>query len=261
MKTFLHNGPLGDIIYALPFIKFMSGTSGGLLYVGKREFRDFNQTPDLLYQIRTLVGSQFYIREVAPYHGDEHIDYDLDPFRWEAGRCPEKNLVQCYFDALHIPFTFDTSTDWLTAGIEKVEGRDIVISQTTRFHDTAFNFSVLQNYQQRCIFMGLLGEYQLFVSQTGLQDIVYLDATGRGDDIFLCFARIIYGSKLYIGNQSFLTALANAMQVNRVLKVFKAQPNCMFYADNFHTELTKELIERYLNGKAASSTPGSPDSR
>jgi hypothetical protein len=246
MKTFLHNGPLGDIIYSLPFIKFMGG---GLLYLGKREFRDFNQTPDLIYQIRALISSQFYIKEVAPYHGDEHIDYNLDPFRWEAGKFPAKNLVQCYFDALGVPFKFDTATEWFDMGPAGIIDRDIIVSNTTRFHDTEFDFSVLKEYQERCLFLGLRGEYDLFVSQTGLQDMMYFDATSAGDNVFLVLAQTIKGAKLYIGNQSFLTSLANAMQVNRVLKVFKAQPNCMFYANNFHTVLTKELIEGYL-GKA-----------
>jgi ADP-heptose:LPS heptosyltransferase len=67
--------------------------------------------------------------------------------------------------------------------------------------------------------------------------------------LFLMFARIIAGSKLFIGNSSFLWTVAEALKVNRVMDVYHGYPNCLPQTSNGWTELSTDIIERCLSDK------------
>ena len=81
-------------------------------------------------------------------------------------------------------------------------------------------------------FVGLQEEYAEFVSEFGYMPHV------RTND-FLELARVIAGSKAFIGNQSSPLALAIGLGQNVMVEVFDKDPNCCFDRDTaLFTQLT-----------------------
>jgi hypothetical protein len=62
------------------------------------------------------------------------------------------------------------------------------------------------------------------------------------------FARVIKGSKLYIGNQSTGLSLAEGIKAPRVADLYLGLSKQYPYGDTGHYKLTKDLIRRYVNG-------------
>jgi hypothetical protein len=87
-------------------------------------------------------------------------------------------------------------------------------------------------------------EYALFTKLTGLVNVPY-----HGTCPYRELAQLIAGSKLFIGNQSFPFALAEAMKCPRVLEVCPICPNCIPQSDNGYVRLTEGLLRHYLLGE------------
>lgn len=229
-NLFKHQGSIGDIIYSLPAIK---ACGGGGLWISK---------PSPYVNAHRLFESQSYIEGVMQDingHRPRHL-YNLDMFRdielKHRMKGDVKHLAEYFLQ--FVDKEFDLSQPWLE--VEKVRAASIVISRTHRYHDAEeIDWSLLKAREGDCAFVGWYGEFKLFRKVTGLDPTFYL-STG-----FLDIAQVIAGCNLFIGNQSACFAVAEALKVNRVLEVYRANPNCMPQSSNGHTELTKEILERY----------------
>ena len=51
---------------------------------------------------------------------------------------------------------------------------------------------------------------------------------------------------MFVGNQSFVYSLAEALKVNRIQESFQGSPNCLPKSDNGHTILNDKIIRHYL---------------
>ena len=67
----------------------------------------------------------------------------------------------------------------------------------------------------------------------------------RASDL-LDLAQVVAGAKLYVGNQSFGSALADAMLIPRVAQLWEPSPNRM-PPINGHRVLTREILGTYLD--------------
>ncbi len=233
VKTFKHSGNLGDIIYSLPTIIALGG---GKLFISKdTPSPGIPMTDEMVIQLIELLKTQPYLVDVRPFHG-EKMDYDLDKFR-------EQDMANILLSLCHLRafgVNFDLSKPWLE-NITQIHVAEIVINRTLRYHGDNINWHILEGYENRCVFIGFEEEYSAFKRETGL------DIAGYETESILEFARIIRGSSLFIGNQSLGYALAEAMKYPRVLEVCPYATNCMPQSPNGHMELTKEIIEGYLN--------------
>jgi len=235
-KTFLHSGARGDIIYGLPAIKCLGG---GIFYI-KTDSLIYNSRvidiKDVLWFKELLIG-QDYIDDVRQWKPEVKIDYDLDSFRSFSDN--SNLLSQSHLDAFNL--TFDLSKPWIDGSkFEPDSSFDIIVNRSGRYQG-AFDWGELREWQDRCLFVGLENEYNNFVKATGLANITY-----KGECSYRELVNKIIGSKLFIGNQSFTYALAEAIKHPRVLEVFPLAPNCMPQSSNGFTRLTQKLLRHFL---------------
>jgi hypothetical protein len=256
VRTFKHSGNLGDIIYALPTIMALGG---GVLYIASGDYPPrisaaapppFPMSPDVVDQMAAFLKSQFYLKDVRPY-GGEVVDYDLDIFREYvvSDRALWKVHLACWhLNSLHVQF--DLCRPWLF-NIAPLYVSDIVVTYSVKnaFRSGLFNWRVLENYLDKCIFLGFENEYYEFKKYTGLE-INYLKVENITE-----LAQVIRGSKLLISNQSFGFALAEAMKHPRVLDVLRLRSNSLPQSCNGYINLDKKIIDKYLSGKRIFSPP------
>ncbi|MEW5894793.1 MAG: hypothetical protein AB1650_03380 [Candidatus Omnitrophota bacterium] len=248
MKTFKHSGNLGDIIYSLPAVQALGG---GELYLNndpskvrvKNAGMSHPMTDEMMRQLRELLIAQPYITDVNTFI-EQRIDYDLDQFR---RRLPFPQLAIVYLKLFGIDF--DLTKPWLF-NVKEKPVHEIVIQRSDRFLNKycRLNWSLLKNYQKKCVFIGFKHEYQKFVKDTGLDIPKYPEST------ITEFAEIINGSKLFIGNQSLGFALAEGLKKNRILDPYYPFPTAWPLSNNSSFYLTKAVIESALNGETICPT-------
>lgn len=227
-KTFKHIGGRGDIIYGLPTMMLLGG---GDLYI-RTNPKDF---------VIPLLEAQPYVNKVHAFPLDEYKafvpDYDLSKFKEYASH--KYTLVKAHL----IPFglTWNLMRPWLF-GIHPKPIAEIIINDTgiLRWPGYTVNWSELKPYESRCAFVGHETEHKWFCENRGLNI-----RRQPVHDAFE-FARVMKGSKLYIGNQSLGWAIAEGMKIPRVLDVAYGRLKEWPMTNNGHTELTEAIIEKYL---------------
>ena len=234
--VFKHSGARGDMIYGLPVIK---AHGGGILavhldgthYVGKPIGRgnDFAQW-------RELLESQSYIRKVVEWDGMEP-SIDLDLFRDMS--INDMALSEAHLKRFDVGF--DLGEPWLE--FDPLPVADIVIARSGRYIGH-LEWENLRPWSRRCVFVGFEEERQRFMEKVGFELPLF-------EGSLLEAARAIAGCKLFVGNQSFPYALAEAMKVPRVLEVCDGCPNCMPQSSNGHTALTRAVVRHYVDGIGA----------
>jgi hypothetical protein len=256
VRTFKHSGNLGDIIYALPTIMTLGG---GVLYIASGDYPPlisaaapplFPLSPDVVDQMVAFLKNQPYLQDVRRY-GGEVVDYDLDSFReyvvsdralWKV------HLAYWHLRSFHV--RFDLCQPWLF-NIASSYLNDIVVTYSVKNASPSglFKWRVLENYLDKCIFLGFENEYYEFKKYTGLE-ISFYKVKNIAE-----LARVIRGSKLLISNQCFGFALAEAMKHPRVLDVFRLRSNSLPQSCNGYINLNKKIIDKYLLGKWMFSPP------
>lgn len=265
-KTFRHSGKLGDIIYSLPAVKALGG---GIFYVDHRT--EYIETPPLGEQtalmVIRLLETQKYVKRASLYEG-ETIDYDLDRFRnWAiplhvfniikseavevAGKlfgapvkdgwqmmmpAVEVDLAQLHWESVGLPGRVNLSTPWMT-GIGKKSIAEIVVSKTTS-RPGKLDWLTLRDYAARSVFVGFEDEWRAFCDD-------YFEIPHYRAMDLLDLAQVIAGAKLFVGNQSFGLALADAMLIPRVVQLWEASPNRLT-STNTHHVLTHDIVKTYL---------------
>ena len=266
VKTFRHSGNLGDIVYSLPAVKALGG---GIFYVDYRT--QYAEKPPLGRETALMMAefleTQDYVERAALYEG-QPVDYDLDRFRDKAVPICILNLIkshadnlagmllgspakelrqllipnlevdlpQCHWDSAGLAGQADLSAPWIASVSKKVIA-DIVVCKTPRYAGKLDWFS-LKEYSSRSIFVGLEAEWRNFRKD-------YFDIGFYLVDSLLDFAQVIAGAKLYIGNQSFGLALADAMLIPRVADLSNTIP-IRIPASKAHRTLTRNIIESYV---------------
>ena len=231
--TFKHSGARGDLIYGLPAIKALGG--GKLLInIDKTRYLGKALDEEGVDQFRELLADEDYIESVGIWDGDVPT-YDLDDFR-------EVEVDSNLLSMAHLT-RFGVSTDlsepWLK--VEPKHVADVVVNRTWRYHGP-FAWDELKPWEDRCVFVGSVDEYDDFREATDLEMPRYETKT------YLELAEVIAGSKLFVGNQSFPYALAEALKVPRTLEVCPICPNCNPMGSNAFTRLTQDILRHYLEG-------------
>lgn len=259
---------MGDIVYSLPTVKALGG---GIFYVDHFT-RYWHKEPlgkkSALMMVE-LLETQEYIVEAGLYDG-QPVTHDLDKFRDTAVRNIGHHFVNGFMNDIsntffgglfndmhnkifndvnmHLPLShwramgqqgrLDLSKPWLT-GIEKKEAAPIVVCKTPRYSGK-LDWMALQEYEDRCVFIGLETEWQAF--RRSFFDIKFYQVKN-----LLEFAMVVAGAKLYVGNQSFGLALADGMMMPRVAQLWELNPNRLPPADNYQETLTRSFVEKYIS--------------
>ena len=149
----------------------------------------------------------------------------------------ELDFPQTYWDLAGLPGKVDVDKPWIT-GIRQESVADIVVSRTHRYPGK-LDWICLKEYADRCVFVGLEEEWSAFRSD-------YFNIEFYRPRDLLDFAQVVAGAKLFVGNQSFGLALADAMLMPRVAQLAETSPNRM-PPRNAHRTLTSRLLRAYLD--------------
>lgn len=223
LTRFVHSGNAGDIIYSLPAVLELSKAGKADFYLRTEQPYDqefaFHPTGGVMLNdkmvamLSPLLAYQPQIQRVEKYKG-QPVDYDLDDFRryhYFLGA----SIVRWYFTVYGI--SHDTSKPWLTAPKDEAYKNSIVIARSHRYRSPLIDYRFLKAYPNK-IFIGVKEEYDDMKKM--LPDLVFKPVTD-----FLEMATVINSCRLFIGNQSFPFAMAEALKVTRLLEVYYKTPN------------------------------------
>lgn len=227
-RTFKHSGDLGDVLFALPTIRALGG---GVLYLDPNGGQDEPIIRRHLKRGRTRLNAksieslgpilcqQPYIEEVRVW-GGEPVDCNLDAFRDYHTR---ENLADAHLAAFGLPFE-QRDTAWLSvADPIELPQYPIIISRTVRCtpHHSWW-FDMLPDILGRCAFVGFAEEHQIF--QYAMErEVPYVQTPD-----LLTVARVIAGCKHFIGNQSAIHAMAEAMKKPLICEICRVAPAVRF---------------------------------
>lgn len=238
MKTFKHNGKIGDVIFSLPTIRELGG---GILYLPE-------STPDncprLYSNLKDLLLLQPYIHEVREYPSGLaykeqapgiHIDYDLDLARDQ----PLKgvvHIVKRYMDAFGVDYP-GWKEPWLELdnhspfdiqqyAVVSYTGRHIKNEQLNIISKVDW-MRVVNNIQVQTFFIGHFNEWQAFSE-------IHPGTKFIQTENMLEAARIIGDAQAVYCNQSSVLSIAQGLGKNYYLDVKPHKTNCLMYTKNEH---------------------------
>lgn len=231
--NFSHSGHTGDVIYGMPAMFALAKGRKINLYLRLHQpVTDF--TKKMTHPNGKIMLNEKSVEMFAPLMlqqpginifkalENETVHYDLSIFK------PFPFDLRMATITRYFLFTFgigaDLSKPWLHVTPDESFADAIVLARSSRYHSPMINYRFLQKYP-RVVFVGLPDEYEAMKPQ--IPKLEYKPSKN-----FLELASVIAGSRLFIGNQSFPFALAEAMKVKRVLEVFYQSPNVMAEGPN-----------------------------
>jgi hypothetical protein len=241
--TFMQPRNLGDLIYSLWGIKNVCEKLNckAVIYqwVNREAFyyegakhptkgdsgNEVTMNRKMFDMVRPLMLALPYVDDFLEYQG-ETVHFNLDrishmqiniPFgeirNW-IGYCFPELQADLGDKVIEIPFSYLHSPKYDVS-------EAIIVNRTTRYRNPHIHYGVLNKYVSKghkIYFAGTLDEFSEF------SGFVHSAEYLKVDD-FLELAFYISQCKLFIGNQSFCFALAEAMKVPRVLEVCSFAPN------------------------------------
>lgn len=216
MNIFTHSGDIGDIVYSLPTIRAKGG--GKLILFDSPGKTAHGMTKEKVERLRPLLEFQDYIYSLE--WSDIPIESSLNGFRDHVRA--HGNLTDAHL-ATHGLSWEERSTPWIKCDSKK-EVYEVIIHRSFRYLNNNFPWDrVIDTYQDRIGFVGFEDEYKSFTNSFGKVSFVKADN-------FMELARIIKGSKLYIGNQSSPLSVALGMFHNTIIEVCPNHnhPHCIF---------------------------------
>ena len=234
MTTFLHAGDCGDILAAMPVVRYFGG---GVLMLQAADYTRVRLTPDKWCGLDVLLKKQPYIVDVIEYDGGRP-SVNLNDFRAIMGRAlrrgegRQKSLVDWQLEAHGVPFS-EKNTPWITVEPRKVA--PVVINRTGAGRDPRYTYQnpafpwhkVWKKYADKAVFVGLPEEHELFCCTCG--QIPH----EKTKDLHEA-AQVIAGADLFIGNQSACCWIAQAMHKPLVQEVWLQGPNSIIQRPGAH---------------------------
>ena len=229
--TYKHSGNIGDIIYALPTVYKLARGKSIRLYLNLNQQGVYgkNKHPlgtvmlnqNMLEMLQPLLENQPIPIICLPWH-NESIDVDLDLFRQYPFTTKAGNIARWYFYVFGI--NANLGLPWLHVTPNNAYANTIVVARSQRYNAPGINYGFLSKYTN-ITFVGVPAEFEIIKNQ--LSTISYTPVAN-----FLQLAQIIGGCGLFIGNQSFPYAIAEALKVKRILEVYHQCPNVIPEGDN-----------------------------
>lgn len=212
-------GDLGDIVVALATAKHAAPKSTLLLH-------DDGRTKGIVkrqHLIAPLVESQPYITACRPYTDGDRIDWPSEQFRRGYHRNTDTLLNAHARHALAhglIQTLPDSSQPWLT--ITASSHDRVIVNRTDRYQSKTFPWrETVEHYGKQILFIGLPHEHRQFCNCFG--EVEYQPTKD-----LLEVAKLIAGSRLFIGNQSSAMTIAEGLKHPRVQEVADWIPDCIY---------------------------------
>ena len=228
MKNFVTSGKKGDLIMSLYIVKSMGG---GNLFITQGEFEESLES--VIESCGKLITSQDYVNSFQ-IHSDEPIDVNLDACRKSRDLFRITLLeIMCRAHQIQKP---QKVGPWISVpGNDNFDSK-VVLHRRSMHHvvgndraNPLFDWDKLLDVfgAENCVFVSRIESEWLEFEHPEIE--YYCPADNYEH------AAIIKGSKFYIGNQSFPSALADALGVNRIFELatnFDRKHFAINYADN-----------------------------
>jgi hypothetical protein len=219
MNWFGHSGDMGDIIYALPTVR---AVGGGVLYLYHQDGKTWHgMDANRAASLRSLLALQPYIEDVVfcpDGHPPAARDHDLNGFR-DHGQ-PGRNLADMHL-ATHGFGPEHRNRPWLSVDYP-VSDYPVIFARSLRCRNERFPWrQVGETYHGVAAFVGTNEEHGDFCRQIAPIPLV------PTEDL-LAVARVIAGSRLFVGNQSCPAAIAEGLKQTMILEVYPPLSNCCF---------------------------------
>jgi hypothetical protein len=246
--SFSHTGHAGDIIYSIPAMLALAGRRKINFYLELNQpVKDF--TPSMRHPngkvmltqksvelFTPLLLSQPHFARCEALQGQK-IDYDLTAFRQLPFDYRMGSIARWYF--LTYGVNWDLGKPWLHIKPNPDYENAVVIARSSRYHSPGISYEFLKKYG-RLVFVGVPDEYKEMK-----KELPALEYAPVHD--FLQLAKIIAGSRLFIGNQSFPFSLAEALKVRRVLEVYHQCPNVIVEGANGYDFCYQPQFEKIVS--------------
>ena len=249
--NFKHSGNAGDIIYSIPAALAIAQKAAvhyhlalgmkGVYGKSPHPLGNLMLTEKMVTMLAPLLLANPQIASCTVHQPSAKIDIDLDLIRSHPISMGAGHIARWYFHVFAI--NADLGKPWLFVQPDESVSDHIVIARSQRYRAPAIDYSFLKRYP-KLLFVGVEQEWQEM--RQVLPAITYRPVTD-----FLEMARIIGGSKLFIGNQSFPFAIAEALKTKRLLEVYWRAPNVIpegskgfdFYFQPQFEKLVERLVE------------------
>ena len=245
--SFLHSGRIGDVIYSLPTIKELSKSHKCKLYVQiEKPILGPNEASRKVFinkgcgdLILPLLRNQDFLDTVNIYK-DEKIDINLNLFR-------DMPINLCFFQPRYYSHicgvNINVENTYLSIKPHDSIKNKIIVSRSPRYRNAFLNYKFLKD-TKNLLCIGLKEEYQDLKKE--INNLEFYDCKD-----FLEMAMIVKNSKIFIGNLSFGFALAEAMEVPRLLESGPdfplVYPNGSSGYDFYFQEHFEKLFEKIFN--------------
>lgn len=222
---FKHSGNAGDIIYSLPAAIALAGKghihfhlqTGQKGHYGKKAhpLGNLMLNEKMVEMLQPLLTTQPYITSSTLYQPGDEIDFDFDLIRRYPFPLNRGNISRWYFYLFAI--NADLGKPWLFVEPDNNWNDYIVIARSQRYQVPSISYAFLKKYDKK-IFVGVEAEWNEMAQM--LPGIEYYPVKD-----FLGLAKVIAGSRLFIGNQSFPFSIAEGLKTQRLLEVYHLSPN------------------------------------
>lgn len=221
-NVFFHSGDIGDVIAALPAMRQLGG---GALIIGPHNGPGAPREPmtqDRFDFFFPLVLAQNYISTVKFGPKTKTVTHDFSSFRVRTRGIQGESLS--HWHARHVGIENLDVSPWLWAAPDERANDRVCCARSPRYHNPKFPWSSL--LPKSAFFVGLTSERE------ALSQVI-----GRSLDYFVLkdmmeMARLIAGSRLFIGNQSAPCWIAMGLGHPLIQETFNAAPNSIIAREN-----------------------------
>lgn len=267
IKTFCHFGNCGDVIASLPSLRQYYRMSGikPILYLVKdhpaiyydgavHPIKDNNGNnvglnEDMIKMVSPLLKQQEYIEDVIVIDAreveDSDIQINLSVIRDTFCNIPNGDIRRWYW-YVYPDLACDLSEQYLhIEDYETLYKNKIVISRSERYTNERIDYSFLKPYEDECIFIGTMREYNNFCMTFNLniRKVSVVD--------FLEYAQILKHSKFHISNQTMAFQISEGLKIPRVVELCSYAPNVIPIGEKAFDFYSQDSLEYYfhlLNG-------------
>jgi hypothetical protein len=244
---FKHSGLIGDLIYSIPAMIALAKGKKIHLHLNinqkaiyKKNMRHHNNNK-MLNEGSVFFLSPLFLKQpnfvVCDILENQRVDYDLDILRKLPFILNTHNITR--LNLLTFGVSSDLSKPWLFVKPDLSFENEIIIARSFRYRTPGIDYSFLEAYNN-LTFVGLEDEFEDM--KKVIPSLKY-KLTKNAYEL----ASVINGSKLFIGNQSFPFAIAEALKVSRVLEIYYDRPDVIVIGENAYDFYLQKQFEKIIN--------------
>lgn len=255
---FLHSGNIGDVWASIPAMKEFSKKSNkkivlflekdrkAIYYEGATHPTKNDNGEDVMLNeaminmMIPLLKAQSFIEDVKIWD-NEQIHVDLNRIRDTNVGMPNFSINRWYF-YVYPDLACDLTKQWLEVpdSEKDIAKGKVIITRSERYRNQYIDYSFIKEYQDDCLFIGTMKEYNNFCMTYDLQ-IKKLHINN-----FLEEAQAIKQCKFHLSNQTQAFQLSEGQRTPRLLELCEFAPNVLVNGEDAYDFLSQVSLEYYF---------------